>query len=59
MSNVMVKSEQFAAAVWAGNLQVVEAMIAAGADVNAPSEEGLQPHFTLPSSSNGRRLSAG
>jgi ankyrin repeat protein len=37
----MVEATQFADAVWAGDLPAVEAMIAAGADVNAPGAEDL------------------
>lgn len=40
----MVDPQQFAAAVWEEDVGAVEAMIAAGADVNAPSEE----HYFLP-----------
>jgi ankyrin repeat protein len=43
----MADQERFAAAVWDGDLQTVEAMIAAGADVNAPNEEGQQPPLHL------------
>jgi ankyrin repeat protein len=43
----MIEPGQFAEAVWAGDIAGVEAMIAAGIDVNAPSENGRQPPLHL------------
>src|SRR5262245_30572763 len=42
-----MQSRQLSAAVWAGDLPAVEALLAAGADPNVPEEEGLLPPLHL------------
>lgn len=43
----MVEPERFTEAVWAGDLFAVEVLLAAGADPNAPTEEGFPPPLHL------------